>query len=96
MIEVLAKGLPSNAEEATIKTWFIEEGDPVTEGDDLVELVAEDTVITIQAPTTGILAEVYFDEDETVQRDEAICIIDDEEGEIEDNEDEDKEEKDEE
>lgn len=92
MIEVLAKGLPSNVEDVTIKTWFVEEGDPVTEGDDLVELATEDTVITIQAPATGILAEVYFDEDETVQRDEAICIIDDEEGDLSEEDDEDKKE----
>lgn len=79
MIEVLAKGLGAKVDEAVIKAWFFEEGDPVTEGDDLVELVAEDSAVVIQAPVSGILAEVFFDEDETVQRDEVICMIDDEE-----------------
>ncbi|HNX68529.1 MAG TPA: biotin/lipoyl-binding protein [Candidatus Omnitrophota bacterium] len=86
MIEVLAKGLGSKVDEAAIKKWFIEEGDPVNEGDDLVELVTEDSVVVISAPASGILTEVYFDEDETVQRDEVICIIDDEAPEMEDEE----------
>ena len=80
MFEVLAKGLGKNVDEATVKTWFFEEGDSVTEGDDLVELLVEDSVIMITAPATGVLAEVCIDEDDTVQRDEVLCIIDDEEG----------------
>jgi len=80
MFEVLAKGLGKNVDEATVKTWFFEEGDAVTEGDDLVELATEDSVVMISVPATGVLAEVCIDEDDTVQRDEVLCIIDDEEG----------------
>ena len=47
MLEVLAKGLGKNVDEATVKTWFFEEGDAVTEGDDLVELATEDSVVMI-------------------------------------------------
>jgi 2-oxoglutarate dehydrogenase E2 component (dihydrolipoamide succinyltransferase) len=89
MFEVLAKGLGKNVDEATVKTWFCEEGDAVTEGDDLVELSTEDAVVVIHAPATGVLAEVCIDEDDTVQRDEVLCIIDDEEGGLSENEDED-------
>ena len=91
MIEVLVKGLEPNVDEAVVKSWFFNEGDMVTEGDDLVELATDDTTLVIQAPGTGILAEVNFDENETVQRDEVICIIDDEEGELDGDEDEDDE-----
>jgi pyruvate/2-oxoglutarate dehydrogenase complex dihydrolipoamide acyltransferase (E2) component len=80
MFEVLAKGLGKNVDEATVKTWFFEEGDAVTEGDDLVELATEESVVMISVPATGVLAEVCIDEDDTVQRDEVLCIIDDEEG----------------
>jgi pyruvate/2-oxoglutarate dehydrogenase complex dihydrolipoamide acyltransferase (E2) component len=79
MYEVLAKGLGKNVDEATVKTWFFEEGDSVSEGDDLVELATEDSVVMISVPVTGVLAEVCIDEDDTVQRDELLCIIDDEE-----------------
>lgn len=80
MFEVLAKGLGKHVDEATVKAWLFEEGDAVTEGDDLVELATEDSVVMITAPATGVLAEVCIDEDDTVQRDEVLCIIDDDEG----------------
>ena len=82
MFEVLAKGLGKNVDEAAVKTWFFQEGDSVTEGDDLVELTIEDSVVMISAPATGVLAEVCFDEGDSVQRDEVLCLIDDEEGDL--------------
>jgi pyruvate/2-oxoglutarate dehydrogenase complex dihydrolipoamide acyltransferase (E2) component len=90
MFEVLAKGLGKNVDEAMVKTWFFHEGDSVTEGDDLAELAIEDSVVTVSVPVTGVLAEVCFDEGDTVQRDEVLCIIDDEEGDLGDDEDEDE------
>ncbi len=90
MFEVLAKGLGKNVDEATVKTWFFQEGDTVTEGDDLVELAIEDSVVMISVPATGVLAEVCIDEGDVVQRDEVLCIIDDEEGDLGDDEDEDE------
>ena len=90
MFEVLAKGLGKNVDEAVVKTWFFEEGDTVTEGDDLVELSIEDSIVMISAPATGVLAEVCFDDGDTVQRDEVLCIIDDEEGGLGRDEDEDE------
>ena len=89
MFEVLAKGLGKNVDEAVVKTWFFEEGDAVAEGDDLVELATEESTIMISAPVSGVLAEVCIDEDDTVQRDELICVIDDQESKIGDGEDED-------
>ena len=90
MSDVFAKGLGTNVDEAVVKTWYFEEGDTVSAGDDLVKLVTEDATITITVPVSGILAEVFFDEDESVQRDEVLCMIDDEEGDLEgDDEDED-------
>ena len=92
MFEVLAKGLGKSVDEAVVKTWFFEEGDSVTEGDDLVELATEDSVVMIAAPVTGVLAEVCIDEDDTVQRDEVLCVIDDDEAKLGDDEDEDEDE----
>ena len=91
MFEVLARGLGKNVDEAVVKTWFFEEGDSVTEGDDLVELATEDSTVTLPVPVTGVLAEVCIDEDDTVQRDEVLCIIDDDEGGLAKDEDEDEE-----
>ena len=79
MVEVVLEGVPSHIEEGTIQTWFFEEGDAVNEGDDLVEITTEEGTFTIQAATTGILAEVYYDEGEVVAKGEVLCTIDDEE-----------------
>ena len=76
MFEVTLENLPKHIEEATVQVWFFEEGDPVNEGDDLVELTTEDGKVTIQAGVTGILAEVYYDEGEVVAKGEMLCTID--------------------
>ena len=78
MVEVILESLPEGAEEATIQAWYFEEGDAVTKGDEIVELSTEEGGVTITAPTTGILAEVYYDEGESVERGEILCLIEDE------------------
>ena len=79
MKEVLLSGLPAAADEAQVQNWFFEEGDAVSEGDELVEVMVDDATFMVAAPCSGILSEVYFDEGETVERDEVICAIDQEE-----------------
>jgi len=82
MKEVLLGELGGEVGEATIQRWFIEEGDPVNEGDDLVEFTSENGAFIIQAPASGVLTEVYYDEGETVQKGEVLCMIDDEEDDV--------------
>ena len=79
MVEVALEGVPQHLEEGTFQTWFFEEGDAVSEGEDLVELVTEDGTVMIQSPASGVLAEVYYDEGEIVAKGEILCTIDDEE-----------------
>ncbi len=78
MTEVLLGELGREVDEATITRWFFEEGDAVNAGDDLVELTSENGTFCIPAPAAGMLAEVYYDEGEAVQKGEIICMIDDE------------------
>lgn len=94
MVEVVLEGLSKNIEEATIQTWFIEEGDPVNEGDDLVELSTEEGTLTVTAPKSGILAEVYYDEGEAVGRGEILCTVDDEDSDEDEEEEEDEDDED--
>lgn len=79
MVEVVLEGLGPEVAEATVQSWFFEEGDSVEEGDDLLELATEEGPVTLQAPKAGVLAEVYYDEGETVAKGEILCTIDDEE-----------------
>ena len=76
MVEVVLEGLSEKVDEGTIQAWFFEEGDAVNEGDDLVEFSTEEGTITIHAPASGVLAEVYYDEGEVVSKGEVICTID--------------------
>ena len=78
MVEVPLSSLAPNVDEGTVQTWFFEEGDPVEEGEELVELSTEVGTIVIQSPCTGILTEVYYDEGEVVEKGEVLCAIDDE------------------
>ncbi|MCM8775262.1 MAG: biotin/lipoyl-binding protein [Candidatus Omnitrophica bacterium] len=84
MVEVVFEGVGPSVEEGTVQTWFFEEGDSVSEGDDLVELVTEEGTVMIQAPSSGILTEVYYDEGEIVAKGEVLCAIDNEESALED------------
>lgn len=85
--------LPEGAGEATVRVWYFEEGDAVTPGDEIVELSTEEGSVVVTAPAAGILAEVYYDEGETVETGEVLCLIEDEkvseeEGELEEEEEE--------
>jgi len=80
MKEVFLGELGGDVEEATIQRWFFEEGDDVTEGEDLVELNCENGTFCVPASASGTVAEVYFDEGEVVQKGEVLCMIDDDEG----------------
>lgn len=79
MLEVVLENLPKGVEEATIQAWFFEEGDAVVKGDEVAELATEEGSLTVTVPASGILAEVYYDEGETVERGEVLCLIEDEE-----------------
>ena len=78
MVEVILGNLPEGAGQATIQAWYFEEGDAVTKGDEIVELITEEGNVTVTAPASGILAEVYYDEGESVEAGEILCLIEDE------------------
>jgi len=77
MVEVVLESLPEGAGQAAVQAWYFEEGDAVTKGDEIAELVTEEGTVTVTAPASGILAEVYYDEGETVEVGEILCLIED-------------------
>ena len=78
MSEVVLEGLPEGVGQATIQAWYFEEGDAVTKGDEIAELTTEEGNLTVTAPASGILAEVYYDEGESVEVGEILCLIEEE------------------
>ena len=79
MVEVVLESLPEGMVHATIQAWYFEEGDAVAKGDEIAELTTEEGNVTVIAPASGILAEVYYDEGESVEAGEVLCLIEDEE-----------------
>jgi len=72
MIDVLAP------ETATIVQWLKNEGDPVAEGDVLVEIETDKTVFEVEAPASGTLSQILaMAGDAGVEAGTKIAVIDD-------------------
>jgi pyruvate dehydrogenase E2 component (dihydrolipoamide acetyltransferase) len=61
--------------EGIITQWHFKEGDAVTEGDALLTVETEKVDTDIEAPVSGRLVEVRFDEDDEVPVGEIIAYI---------------------
>ena len=55
MTDLTMPRLSDSMEEGTILTWLIDDGQPVAEGDDLVEIETDKATMTWQADATGVL-----------------------------------------
>jgi len=82
---------------ATVDYWYVDEGDAVEEGEDLVELRTEDgDLFVVTAPASGILRERFFEQGDEVEIGDVIAAIDDGLSDLDDEEEEEEEEKEEE
>ena len=73
--EVTIPDLDEIVESVLIHFWHVDAGDVVEEGDDLVEIMAGRNKITIKAPCSGILNEIFYDEGDEVFIDDVIATI---------------------
>jgi len=64
-----------SAEEGEISFWYIEEGESVKEGEDLVEVITDKAAYTIPAPSGGMLKKVLKDEGDRVKPGDDIGVI---------------------
>ena len=76
-------------DEATVSSWYVEEGEEVDQGDTLVEMIAGDEMFTINAPESGTVVELRADEEDVVKIGDVLLLLDVPEG-IETDEDEDE------
>ena len=67
--------LYENMDEATVGPWLVAPGTAVKEGDQLVELITDKTVIEFEAPAAGVLLAVYAEEKSTVPLGYALCAL---------------------
>jgi len=73
--EVLLPEFGDGVDEVTINAWHFEEGDAVSVGDNLVEVICDKGTFQVTAPASGLLDEVFFEEGDDVQLGEVIATI---------------------
>jgi pyruvate dehydrogenase E2 component (dihydrolipoamide acetyltransferase) len=66
-------GLGSQAISTSV--WLVDEGNEVTEGDRVLEVVSGVVTIDLPAPASGILVEQLVGEDETIAVGQPLAVI---------------------
>lgn len=62
-------------DEAEVSFWYVEEGDEVSEGDDLVEMVTDKAAFTVPSPVSGTIDTIEVAEGDKVQVDQVIATV---------------------
>ena len=75
MTKVHLPELGENITKATLSYWFFQEGEKVSEKDDLVEFTTDKSTFNLPSPATGILTQVMFHEGDTVPVGSLLAVI---------------------
>jgi pyruvate/2-oxoglutarate dehydrogenase complex dihydrolipoamide acyltransferase (E2) component len=59
----------------TVSVWHAKTGQPVIEGDRLIEVLAGDVTIDLAAPASGILSEQCVEIDEPLSTNQRLAVI---------------------
>jgi pyruvate/2-oxoglutarate dehydrogenase complex dihydrolipoamide acyltransferase (E2) component len=62
-------------DEAEVSFWYLDEGDLVEEGEDLVEMVTDKAAFTVPAPVGGTLVGIAVEEGDKVEVGQVIATI---------------------
>ena len=74
-VEVIMPRMGETVDEGTVNEWFKQVGDPVAEGEPLLEIGTDKVDTDIPAPVSGVLAEVRVAEGETVPVATVLAVI---------------------
>jgi len=75
MTKVLLPELGNGIEKATVSFWFFKEGDTVKEKQDLVEFTTDKAAFNLPCPCSGVIAEIFFKEGDSVRVGEVLALI---------------------
>ncbi len=64
-------------DEAEVSFWYIDAGQSVEEGDDLVEMVTDKAAFTVPSPRSGRLKEIMAPEGAKVAVGQVMAVIED-------------------
>jgi 2-oxoglutarate dehydrogenase E2 component (dihydrolipoamide succinyltransferase) len=74
-IEIQVPQLPESVSDATITRWTKKPGEAVARDEVLLELETDKVVLEVPAPSEGVLAEVKFNEGDTVTNGDILGLI---------------------
>jgi len=67
--------LTTATEEVEVINWLKNLGDPLEEGEPLVEVMSDKAIVEIPSPTAGVLLEIFAQVNETVSVGDALALI---------------------
>lgn len=62
-------------DEAEVSFWYVEEGEAIEEGQDMVEMVTDKAAFTVPAPVGGTLKAIVATEGDNVKVDQVLAIV---------------------
>ncbi|GIX40563.1 MAG: dihydrolipoyllysine-residue succinyltransferase component of 2-oxoglutarate dehydrogenase complex [Leptospiraceae bacterium] len=74
-IEIKVPPMGESITEATVATWHKNPGEPVQQGEILVELETDKVTMEVPSPVDGVLKEIIKQSGETVHLDEILAIV---------------------
>ena len=75
-VEVKLPPLGDDApEEAEVSFWYVNEGEEMEEGQDMVEMVTDKAAFTVPAPVSGKIAAILTAEGDKVRAGQVMAIV---------------------
>jgi len=75
MIELRLPQMTMGTSVATVVAWLKNEGDPVTAGEEVVEVDADKLTMMLESPVTGTIAKICAAVDEEVEVQGVLALI---------------------
>jgi len=75
LVELIMPKMGESIMEATILNWVKNVGDPVEEDETILEIATDKVDSEVPSPTSGVIKEIKYKEDETVAIGEVIALI---------------------
>ncbi|MDD5292136.1 MAG: biotin attachment protein [Candidatus Omnitrophica bacterium] len=75
MAEVILPELGEGIDKATVSYWLFEVGQPVKEGEDLVEMATDKAVFNVPSTITGILKQKVAQDGDEVKVKSVLAVI---------------------
>jgi len=76
IIDVSLPDLGEDAgDEARVAFWYVDVGEALTEGDNLVQMLTDKATFDVPSPATGKIVELMADEEQTVKIGGLLCRL---------------------